>query len=127
MPGLILQVATVKNVSCMKQVRIGKRMFLWSLPLLLSGFSASLIRAQSLPSADELVQKAVARAQDCEERTSRTGYTYTKVTIIEELDSAGKVKERKEKVYEVSLRDGCSYVKLVEVNGRPAHGADWGW
>jgi hypothetical protein len=108
----------------MKQVRIAKRMFVLSLSLLWSGLGASLVHAQSLPSGDELIHKAVARAQDSQERSGRTDYTYTKVSVIEELDSAGKVKDRKEKVYQVSLRDGASYVKLVEVNGRPPQGAE---
>jgi len=108
----------------MKRARIGQRMFLWWLSLILSGSGGSLLHAQSLPSADELIRKAVARAQDCQEQTGRAGYTYTKVSVIEELDSAGKVRERKEKVYQVSLRDGASYVKLLEVNGRPPQGAE---
>jgi len=105
-------------------VPIGKRTFIWSISLMLSGFGPSLLHAQSLPTADDLIRKAVARAQDCQERCGRTGYTYTKVSVIEELDSAGKVKERKEKVYQVSLQDGASSVRLIEVNGRPAQGAE---
>lgn len=36
---------------------------------------------------------------------------------MEELDSAGKVKEHKEKVYQVNFRNGATYAKLVQVNG----------
>ena len=108
----------------MKLVRLAKGLVLSSLLLILGGNGAPSIHAQVLPSAEELIHKAVARAQDCQERSGRAGYTYTKVTIIEELDSAGKVKERKEKIYQVSLRDGASFVKLVEVNGRPPQGAE---
>jgi hypothetical protein len=74
------------------------------------------------PSADELIQHAVDH--NLEALRSKSGFTYTKASVVEELDSLGKVKERKEKVYEISCRAGKTYAKLVEVNGRPAAGAD---
>ena len=74
-------------------------------------------------SADEVIQKAVHRSQLSSKETKKPAYTYTKVNVTEEFDSSGKVKERKEKVYEVSFRDGASRLKLLEVNGRaPADG-----
>ena len=44
-------------------------------------------------------------------------FKYRKLTLTEELDSAGKVKERREKVYEISYRDGLSHATLLTVNG----------
>src|SRR5690348_5458649 len=66
------------------------------------------------PSADELIQRAVDH--NLEALKGKSGFTYTKASIVEELDSLGKVKERKEKVYEISCRAGKTYAKLVEVN-----------
>jgi hypothetical protein len=121
---LISLVTPVMNAGCMKLGRLGKGLVVSPLLLVLSGICGSMAHAGVLPSADELIHKAVERAQQCQARAGQTGYSYTKVSVIEELDSAGKVKERKEKVYQVSLRDGASYVKLVEVNGRAPQGAE---
>src|SRR5207237_5837321 len=49
---------------------------------------------------------------------------YTKVSLTEELDASGKVKEHKEKIYQVSFQEGLTHVKLVTVNGRPPAGGD---
>lgn len=108
----------------MKLVLAAKRSGISAFLVLLSGIVGGVVHAQSLPSADELIRKAVARSQECQTRSGHTGYTYTKVSVTEELDSSGKVKEHKEKVYQVSLRDGTTSVKLVAVNGRPPEGAD---
>jgi hypothetical protein len=80
--------------------------------------------AQNALSADQIIQKAVARAQNLGTKPGKGAYTYTKLTVMEELDSAGKVKEHKEKVYQVNFRDGATYAKLVEVNGRAPGQAD---
>ncbi len=47
------------------------------------------------------------------------GYTYVKATVFEEFDSAGNVNERKQKLYQVSFRNGSTYARLLAVNGRP--------
>src|SRR5262249_3939921 len=67
------------------------------------------------PSADELIQRAV---EHCGGTTAKrkSAFAYTKVSVVEELDSLGNVKERKEKVYEVSCKTGKTYARLVEVN-----------
>jgi hypothetical protein len=81
----------------------------------------SSLRAESAsPSpltAQEIIGKAVARSQQGPP-AGHTGFTYTKVSVTEEFNGSGKVKERKEKVYEVSFRDGASSTRLLEVNGR---------
>ncbi len=71
--------------------------------------AAAVSRAGDLPSSDELVKKP---------------YTYTKLTVIEELDAAGNVKEREQKVYNVVFQSGSSYLKLIEVNGHAPAEAD---
>jgi hypothetical protein len=80
--------------------------------------------AQTALSADQIIQKAVARAQNLPAKPGKGAYTYTKLTVTEEFDSAGKMKERKEKVYQVNFRSGATYAKLVEVNGHAPVPAD---
>jgi hypothetical protein len=86
------------------------------------GFSSS--QAAAPLSANEVIRKAVAHAQQAETRTGLPAYSYSKVTVTEELDSTGKVKERKERMYQVWFRDGATYVKLLKVNGRTPATAD---
>lgn len=72
--------------------------------------------AETALTVDQVVQKTLARAaQDDSSLTPDLDYTRTSVT--EELDTTGKVKERNEKVYEVSYRGGASSVNLIQVNG----------
>jgi len=78
--------------------------------------------AEAGATAEEIIQKAVERAGKSSSGTN--GYSYKKVTVTEELDSAGKVKERKEKVYHVSFENGRTRSKLMAVNGKPAANAD---
>lgn len=92
--------------------------------LALTSLERSSLLAQSALSADQIIQKAVARAQNPAAKPGKGAYTYTKLTVMEELDSAGKVKEHKEKVYQVNFRDGATYAKLVEVNGHAPGQAD---
>jgi hypothetical protein len=87
-------------------------------------FAQSNLWAETALSADQVVQKAVARAQNPAVRPEKAAYTYTKLTLTEEFDSAGKIKERKEKVYQVNFRNGATYAKLVEVNGHAPASAD---
>jgi len=64
------------------------------------------------------MQKAVERARWSATQHDRPNYTYTKTTVTEELDANGKVKERKEKLYEGVVESGLTYLKLVKVNGK---------
>jgi hypothetical protein len=74
--------------------------------------------------ADDVIRRAVVRAQKTEARTGQAAYTYTKLTITEELDGAGRLKERKEKVYRVFFQNGSTHLKLLTVNGRAPGAAD---
>ncbi len=76
----------------------------------------SPLRAADNLTAAEVVQKTVARGQ---ENQAIPDFTYRKTTVTDELDSAGKVKEHREKLYEVSYRDGLSHSTLLQVNGHP--------
>jgi hypothetical protein len=82
------------------------------------------LHAQAALSANDVVQKAVARTRQAEAGTGKPDYTYTKVSVTEELDATGKIKEHKEKVFQVFFKAGMTHVKLLEVNGRPPGEAD---
>jgi hypothetical protein len=89
------------------------------------GITAALPTTQAetpLPVAD-VIQKAVARAQRAE-TPGLPAYSYTKVIVTEEFDAVGNVKERKERLYQVSFRNGATYARLLKVNGRPPGAAD---
>ncbi len=103
----------------MKFGRFGKvwiAVAVW-LGLLLAGGSVSL--AEAPLSANELLQRAVARTQRPGTSSARAHFSYTKVTVTEQLDASGKIKEHKERVYQVSFHDGQTSARLVEVNGQP--------
>jgi hypothetical protein len=91
---------------------------------ILLAFGLSILRAENSLSADEVIQKAVTRAQQTGAKTRKGSYRYTKLTVTEELDSSGKVKEHKEKVYQVDFRNGATFAKLIEVNGHTPADAD---
>lgn len=85
------------------------------LPLVLNTTSIG-----SCLTADEIMRQAVARAQRPEEsRLRQHSYAYTKMSVTEELDSSGRVKNEKKKVWQVTSRSGRTSSKLVEVNGKP--------
>jgi len=75
-------------------------------------------------SADAIISKALDRAALAEKQPDQKDFTYTKVSVTEELDARGNVKERKEKVYRVYFQKGATYAKLIEVNGKPLGRAD---
>ncbi len=83
--------------------------------LRVSGVAATM---PAVLSPDEIMAKAVARAESSTAREARPDYFYTKKTITEDLDSKGHVKERKERLYEVSVAAGLSYLKLTQLNGQ---------
>jgi len=102
----------------MKYSRLDCRRFgLFALIILGGGLGSSLPVKTHL-SADEVMQKAVERAQRATVQKDRRNYTYKKSTVTEELDAKGKVKERKEKLYEAVVASGLTYLKLVKVNGK---------
>src|ERR1041385_8391056 len=69
--------------------------------------------------ADQIVQNAVVRAEQTQSHSGQPGYTYTKLTVTEELDANGRVKERTERVYRVFFQRGSTLLKLLTVNGKP--------
>jgi hypothetical protein len=74
--------------------------------------------AESALSPDEIMRRAVERAQSTDGEHARPDYLYTKFTITEELDEKGRLKERKEKRYQGFFHAGLSYLKLMKVEGQ---------
>jgi hypothetical protein len=91
--------------------------------VVLCGVGRSFAADSTNLTADAVIQKAVGQAQG-DGKSPQKDFTYTKVSVTEELDAQGKVKERKEKVYQVYFKKGATYAKLVEVNGRAVGQAD---
>ena len=86
--------------------------------LVLSGGLGQVLQAEKTLSANEVMQKAVERARWSATQHDRPNYTYTKITVSEDLDANGKVKERKEKLYEGVVESGLTFLRLVKVNGK---------
>jgi hypothetical protein len=85
--------------------------------LLLLGLPANSKELGPL-TGDGIIQKAVERASSTRAGKPSPEYTYTKVNVTEELDGKGKIRDRKERVFQVKFQSGNTYVKLLEVNGR---------
>ncbi len=79
-------------------------------------------RATAAPTAAEVIRQATIRANQAERL--KGAYAYTKVTVTDELAPGGKVREHKQKIWEVVLRNGSSTVRLLEVNGHAPAAAD---
>jgi hypothetical protein len=108
----------------MKVVQFAKASLVWLVLALAAATMPCPARAENALSAGEVIAKAVARAQKAEATTAPAGVTYTKITVTEAFDTAGNVKEHKERVYHVMFQDGSTYLKLEQVNGRPPDAAE---
>lgn len=95
-----------------------------ALSLLTEVGSTGLCASAPKLTAGQIIQKAVERAAKVRVNDAGTEYTYTKVNATEELDGKGKVRQRKQRVFQVSSRSGATTVKLVEVDGHPPAQAD---
>lgn len=68
--------------------------------------------------ADQIVQRALGRAQLVHRLNRNTNYSYQKTTVIEELDGKGRVTKTKEKL--LQFQSGVGTLKEMKVNGKPA-------
>src|SRR5688572_22517331 len=59
---------------------------------------ASPARVTAELTAEQIVERAVARAQSAQKLNRQTNYAYQKRTLVEELDDKGRVKSSKEKL-----------------------------
>lgn len=101
------------------------------IPLLLAGLLLAhpFLFPQSelstpLPSADEVMKKAIARAKYERDKNQEERFAFTQLSISEKLDKNGKVEEHNEYKHEVVLIEGKPYQRLVEKNGKPLAGDD---
>src|SRR2546422_5277800 len=74
--------------------------------------------ASSELTAEQIVQAAIQRAQWAGTSNPQKSYNYDKTSIIEELDSKGHVKNRKEKL--LQFESGVGTLKELKVNGKTA-------
>ena len=100
-------------------MKFGIREFLLGAAVLCLSGAAVSSKAQNVLSAEEVVQRTLERARHSEARGDTPDFNYTRLTLTEQLDSAGRVKERQERRYEVQFRDGVTRVLLLSINGHP--------
>ncbi len=111
-------------LSCMLLYRIGRSGVCVAFFFLFAGGGLAGLCTASALTADQIIQRAVVRAGKSQQNISATGYTYTKMNVTEELDGQGKVKQRKERMFQVRFRAGATDVKLLEVDGHAPAQAD---
>ncbi|MDB6125590.1 MAG: hypothetical protein JWQ71_4583 [Pedosphaera sp.] len=102
----------------MKSLLYRNRMLVLAGSLLVGLLAGRPVQGQTNLSADEIMRRAVQRAESAETRSGKPNYAYTKHTLTQELDSKGRVKDRKEKLYEILVESGWTIPKLVQVNGQ---------
>ncbi len=73
------------------------------------------MRASAL-TADEIVRKMVARADQATNGSPRANYVYFKKSTTEKLDGKGNVEERKEKL--IQITGGKGSVVQIKINGK---------
>ena len=95
--------------------------------LILSCVGGSAVFASPLPkrpppdgplSTEQIVERALTRAQWASRLNRQTNYAYEKTTTTEEVDGKGRVKSRKEKT--VEFERGVGTLKELTLNGEPA-------
>src|SRR5690348_792064 len=61
--------------------------------MFIAGLNYGLAATPATPSADEIISKAVQRAESAASHAAHPDYRYTKRTVTEELDTKGRLKE----------------------------------
>jgi hypothetical protein len=118
-----LHYAEVTKVLNMKVVR--SRGGLWGAAgvLLLSVCISFSSTASTNLTGPEIAKRLVARAQAANSSPKHQQYTYSKLTVSEEMDENGRVKERKEKV--LFFKAGSGSLLEMKVNGKPVSGEEF--
>ena len=80
-----------------------------------------------LPSAKELIELALERADWLKEQKVEEKYTFFEVVLAEKLHSDKSIKEREHSRYEVYPVEGVLFRRLVEKNGRPLSPEEIEW
>ena len=81
-----------------------------------TGLLAAPARLPAELTTEEIVQRALTRAQWVQELKRHTNYAYQKTTVVEELDGKGRVKASKEKL--LQFESGVSTLKELKKNGK---------
>jgi hypothetical protein len=76
------------------------------------------VPSQSPLSAEEVMRHAVDRAGSPECGSNRPDYEYRKHTVTEEIDKQGRLKQHKEKLYDVLVQAGLPSSRLLQINGQ---------
>jgi len=71
-----------------------------------------------LPSAEDVMHKAIQRAKWVEEQNFEATRAYTQLSVTEQLDDKGAVKEREELLYHVYPVEALPYAELIQKNGK---------
>ncbi len=80
--------------------------------------------SQKLPSAESIIQRALKRVEQLEERGFEKRLRFDHLNVLERLDSEGAPKSREERRYKVYPLQGHQYYELVEKDGRPLEGKE---
>ncbi len=90
-------------------------------------FSPAILRGQNKPeqpSAEQIIQRLIARAHVNEERHADARYTYTQQSVTETLDGKGAVKKREVRDYIAVPISGQLYLRQVRKDGKLLQGRD---
>ena len=87
--------------------------------IILLTLPAALPGADALPSAGEIIGKAVARAKWQQEQGREAAFRYRYRNRRTKLDSSGKPASTEERLYRVYPLDGEPYYELIEIDGKP--------
>ena len=93
---------------------------LWVAPRLASAASVPApASTNAWPAADFLVQRVVERSAWNEEKGIRNLYSFVRRHITDELNDKGQLKERQDRLYEVTPIGGVSHSRLVLKDDKP--------
>lgn len=85
-------------------------------------FAIASVAAAQTPDAHEIVERSVAAGE--ENWKVARNYTFLERTEERHLDSAGQVKSKEVKTYDITLLEGSPYERLVERDDRPLPSAE---
>ena len=79
----------------------------------------ALAAQEPLPSVEQILRKTIERAQWAEEQKFDSKYAYRQHSVQEELDNQGKLKKRRDTVYQVFPIEDVPYRRAVLKDGQP--------
>ncbi len=86
-----------------------------------AGWGGGTVRAAPAaePTATEIINRAVERSKSAEHQEKGKRFTYSRISLVEDVNDQGKVEERKEKSYLMVPVSGTFYQRLIQANGKP--------